>query len=415
MVHRKAAVAVAAMTANGEIVLIREERIPVRAALWEVPAGQIDQSGDPSPAKIEEVALRELREETGYRLATGGQLLPLGLVFSSPGMTDERVHLFLARHVEMSEDGHAHDESESILDIRTFAPREIARMITNGEIRDTNTLGVCARLIASGLLSFTDNLQWHCAIFQVPRNPRIGIGQAVSRTSRGPALDDRENGHRAFSRHDVVARFSASAHALMQRPLQRMDPEIRALQSLGITDSFTISFRLAFYAGIVLSFPILLYFLAEFVLPALTAGEKRLMLPAIGASFLLFLVGVLACYYWLLPTTVRFFFIDAQSLGWTPVDGAGILFLRDALHDRLRSRLRVAGGGARARQAGIGYLRIHGPHPALRGRADFRPRGCDYAHPGCPHDDGDGLAHVCALQSCIWIAWFMQRRRKRLA
>jgi ADP-ribose pyrophosphatase len=154
VVHRKAAVAIAPMTANGEIVFIREERIPVRAALWEVPAGQIDQAGELAPGKIEEVALRELREETGYQLATGGQLLPLGLVFSSPGMTDERVHLFLARHVELSKDGHAHDESESILDIRAFAPREIARMITNGEIRDTNTLAICARMIASGLLSF---------------------------------------------------------------------------------------------------------------------------------------------------------------------------------------------------------------------------------------------------------------------
>ncbi len=154
VVHRKAAVAIAPMTADGSMVLIREERIPVRAALWEVPAGQIDEPGEVGPAKIEEVAVRELREETGYQLARGGELLPLGIVFSSPGMTDERVHLFLARPVELSADGHAHDESESILDIRTFAPREIARMIGNGDIRDTNTLAICARLIASGLLSF---------------------------------------------------------------------------------------------------------------------------------------------------------------------------------------------------------------------------------------------------------------------
>jgi sec-independent protein translocase protein TatC len=105
---------------------------------------------------------------------------------------------------------------------------------------------------------------------------------------------------------------------VMQRPLHDIDPKIGALRALGITDSITISFSLAFYAGIVLSFPILLYFLAEFVLPALTAVEKRLMLPAIFVSFMLFLIGVAFCYFWLLPKTILFFFNDTASLGWLP-------------------------------------------------------------------------------------------------
>jgi sec-independent protein translocase protein TatC len=105
---------------------------------------------------------------------------------------------------------------------------------------------------------------------------------------------------------------------IMQRPMHDVDPKMGALRALGITDSITISFSLAFYAGIVLSFPLLLYFLAEFVLPALTAVEKRLLLPAIAVSFALFLVGVAFCYFWLLPKTILFFFNDTQSLGWQP-------------------------------------------------------------------------------------------------
>ncbi|MCA1660099.1 MAG: twin-arginine translocase subunit TatC, partial [Verrucomicrobiaceae bacterium] len=116
----------------------------------------------------------------------------------------------------------------------------------------------------------------------------------------------------------VCFTFRSTLTRIMQRPLHQLDDRIRTLQSLGITDSITISFSLAFYAGIVLSFPLLLYFLAEFVLPALTAVEKRLLLPSIGASFVLFLIGVVACYWWLLPKTVLFFFNDAQSLGWAP-------------------------------------------------------------------------------------------------
>lgn len=112
--------------------------------------------------------------------------------------------------------------------------------------------------------------------------------------------------------------FRGQLVQIMQRPLHDINPQIGALRALGITDSMTISFSLAFYAGIVLSFPLLLYFLAEFVLPALTAVEKRLMLPAIFVSFLLFLVGVAFCYFWLLPKTILFFFNDTQSLGWLP-------------------------------------------------------------------------------------------------
>src|SRR5205823_13584606 len=112
--------------------------------------------------------------------------------------------------------------------------------------------------------------------------------------------------------------FRSALVQIMQRPLREVDPSVGGLRALAITDSFTISFRLAFYAGIVVSFPLLLYFLAEVVVPALTAMEKRLMLPAILVSFALFLTGVLTAYYWLLPKTILFFFHDTQSLGWVP-------------------------------------------------------------------------------------------------
>ena len=112
--------------------------------------------------------------------------------------------------------------------------------------------------------------------------------------------------------------FRSALVQIMQRPLHDIDPTIGALRALAITDSFTISFRLAFYAGIVVSFPLLLYFMAEFVLPALTAMEKRFLFPAILVSTALFLTGVLAAYYWLLPKTILFFFRDTQSLGWAP-------------------------------------------------------------------------------------------------
>jgi ADP-ribose pyrophosphatase len=158
VVHRKAAVIIAPMTRDGKIVLICQERIPIRTTIWEMPAGQIDNSvagaGDPGSTSetIEQVALRELREEAGYKLAKDGELIALGYYFTSPGFTDERGYFFLARPVEPCPD-YVRDEAESILDCRAFSVPEIRRMIAENEIRDANTLSICARLVTRGFLS----------------------------------------------------------------------------------------------------------------------------------------------------------------------------------------------------------------------------------------------------------------------
>ncbi|HEX4654010.1 MAG TPA: twin-arginine translocase subunit TatC [Candidatus Udaeobacter sp.] len=116
----------------------------------------------------------------------------------------------------------------------------------------------------------------------------------------------------------VCFAFRSTLVRILQAPLRDVGSQIGTLKALGITDSIVISFHLAFYAGMVLSFPLLLYFIAEFILPALTALERRFLFPAIGVSFGLFLLGVVLCYYWLLPKTILFFFRDTESLGWAP-------------------------------------------------------------------------------------------------
>jgi len=116
----------------------------------------------------------------------------------------------------------------------------------------------------------------------------------------------------------VCFAFRSTLVRILQAPLRDVGSQIGTLKALGITDSIVVSFHLAFYAGMVLSFPLLLYFIAEFILPALTAVERRFLFPAIGVSFALFLLGVVLCYYWLLPKTILFFFRDTESLGWAP-------------------------------------------------------------------------------------------------
>ena len=148
-VHRKAAVIIAPMTPDGKIVLIHQERIPIRTAIWEMPSGQID---GPADETVEQVALRELREEAGYELARDGKLTGLGHYFTSPGFTDERGQFFLARPVQKCKEVSPGDEGESILECREFSVEEIRQMIARNEIRDANTLSMWARLFACRLL-----------------------------------------------------------------------------------------------------------------------------------------------------------------------------------------------------------------------------------------------------------------------
>lgn len=150
VVHRKPAVVIAPLTREGKFVLIREERIPIRAAIWSMPAGQIDESREPNDEAVRAVARRELREETGYELGARGHLISLGHYFTSPGFTDEHCYFFLARPVEQCAGGPEHDATEAIIDCREFSPDVVRQMIAEGEIRDANTLSLWARLVACG-------------------------------------------------------------------------------------------------------------------------------------------------------------------------------------------------------------------------------------------------------------------------
>lgn len=92
-VEHLGAVGVIALDARGRILLLRQYRHPVGHLLWEVPAGLRDVAGEP----LWRTAERELLEEAGYRAATWHTLLD---TFQTPGMSDERVRVFLARDVE---------------------------------------------------------------------------------------------------------------------------------------------------------------------------------------------------------------------------------------------------------------------------------------------------------------------------
>ena len=114
---------------DGRVVLIRNYRIAVEQTLVELPAGTLDPGEEPV-----ETARRELAEETGYRAR---RMEPLAAFYSSPGILDERMHLFLATGLAPGEpDLQGGEQIEPLV----VPWREALEMIQSGAIRDAKTL-----------------------------------------------------------------------------------------------------------------------------------------------------------------------------------------------------------------------------------------------------------------------------------
>jgi 8-oxo-dGDP phosphatase len=105
VVEHPGAVAVLALDEAERVLLIRQYRHPVGRLLWEIPAGLRDVPGEPPQRTAE----RELLEEVGYRASAWNLLADY---YSSPGMTTERIRIYLARGLDRVPDAE-----------RTYVPR----------------------------------------------------------------------------------------------------------------------------------------------------------------------------------------------------------------------------------------------------------------------------------------------------
>ena len=120
-----------------EVLLIRQYRYAAESFLYEVPAGRLDPGESPDAC-----AHRELREETGY---TAERVEHLFTMYTTPGFTDEKIHLFLATGLTPGESAREADEFMELV------PTKLSRalsMIERGEIQDAKT--ALALLYAAG-------------------------------------------------------------------------------------------------------------------------------------------------------------------------------------------------------------------------------------------------------------------------
>ncbi len=129
IVHHPGAVTIVPVDEDGWIWLIDQYRLVIGKMLLELPAGTLEYNETP-----EICALREIREEIGL---TADSLKKIGEFYSSPGYSDEFMHVFLA--TGLREDPLEQDVGEFI-QVKKYSVEDVYRMVAQGKIRDGKTL-----------------------------------------------------------------------------------------------------------------------------------------------------------------------------------------------------------------------------------------------------------------------------------
>jgi len=123
-----------------QVLMIRQYRYAADGYLYEIPAGRLDQGENPR-----DCAVRELKEETGCTAEHFDHLLTM---YTTPGFTDEKIHLFMATGLVAGETKHEVDE---FLDLHPMRLSRALEMVEAGEIQDAKT--IIGLLFAAGFRS----------------------------------------------------------------------------------------------------------------------------------------------------------------------------------------------------------------------------------------------------------------------
>jgi ADP-ribose pyrophosphatase len=129
IIRHPGAAAIVPLTADHQVMMLKQYRHAIGDYIWEIPAGTFDGLEDPLVC-----ARRELIEETGFSAA---HWEPLGAVTPVPGYSDEKIHLFLARELSPAAQ---HLDQDEFLEVHRVPLMQVADMIARGEIQDAKTI-----------------------------------------------------------------------------------------------------------------------------------------------------------------------------------------------------------------------------------------------------------------------------------
>lgn len=113
----------------------------------------------------------------------------------------------------------------------------------------------------------------------------------------------------------VVCCWLVEVSTMLEEPLRSAGFEGK-LKNIEVMGSFGSIVQIAIVAALPLSLPFIVFFLGQFLAPALTRRELRLLVPGLGASLLLFVLGAAFSFFLLVPASLRMDMQLNQSMGW---------------------------------------------------------------------------------------------------
>ncbi|MTI82784.1 MAG: NUDIX hydrolase [Firmicutes bacterium] len=129
VVEHTGAVAIVALTTDEEVLLVRQYRYPAQRELMELPAGKLEPNEKPL-----ECAKRELMEETGV---VAGRWQELYAFYSTPGFSNEKLYLFMAKDLTFKEQ---HLDADEFVEMKKVSLQRALGMIKEGQINDAKTI-----------------------------------------------------------------------------------------------------------------------------------------------------------------------------------------------------------------------------------------------------------------------------------
>lgn len=200
-----------------------------------------------------------------------------------------------------------------------------------------------------------------------------------------------------------------------------------SLQNLKVTGGFMTAMNISLVSGVILSFPILLYFLLQFILPGLHTKEKKVVFPAIGVGAGLFLGGVLFAFYFVAPRALEFFYQFSVDMDHLSAQQGGTVVADKLIWDRVEyvkfvcQFVLIFGACFELPVVVMALVKID----VLNYKVMKTTRAwaaiiiCIAAAVITPTQDMLTLALLAVpmyvlYEICIWLAWYMEKRDREL-
>lgn len=126
-VEHRGGAAVLPIDNHGNAYLVKQFRYPYRELLLEIPAGKLEEGEPPITT-----AIRELKEETGFT----GNVTPCGVLYPTPGYTNEKLYIFIATDLRK---GDVCPDEDEFIEVVKVPMSELIEWVTEGKIKDAKT------------------------------------------------------------------------------------------------------------------------------------------------------------------------------------------------------------------------------------------------------------------------------------